>query len=283
MLKTMMNKNGSKGLQGLDGIGYDGRKRGGRWGSLIQTEASRWFPFVPQYDSSLPRLFCFPYGGGNAVIFKHWQSWLQHCALVYPVQLPGRGMRYQEPSYQQIEPLIVELANLFQPYLDRPYYLFGHSMGALIVYELACYLQKNFQSPPKHVIVSGFRAPHLPNPKPPIHTLTTQQFIGELAKMNGIPQEILENPEYLKLFLPSLRADFQLCETYIYQEKEPLQASITAFGGDQDAEVSEEMLWGWKYHTTCQFQLVRFSGNHFFIHQEEKAVVKQIETIVNGE
>ena len=250
------------------------------WSRLLQAKKSLWFPYSCKLESALPRLFCFPYGGGNAVIFQQWQSLLENQVHVYPVQLPGRGMRLQEPSYTELEPLIEELAKVCLPYLDRPYYLFGHSMGALIAYELACYLQKNKQSSPRHLIVSGFRAPHLPNSKPPIHSLPTQQFVAEIAKMNGTPREILENPEYLELFLPSLRADFQLCETYTYQKKEPLQAPLTAFGGKEDPEVTIDMLAEWKHHTSCQFRLIRFPGDHFFIHQEEKAVVKQIGKIV---
>jgi len=191
-------------------------------------------------------------------------------------------MRLQEPSYQQLEPLINDLATVFQPFLDRPYVLFGHSMGALIAYELACYLQKKNLPSPKHLIVSGFRAPHLPNPKPPIHSLPTEQFVEEIAKMNGTPQEILENSEYLELFLPSLRADFQLCETYTYQKKEPLRAPITAFAGTQDPAVTVKMISEWKQHTTNHFKLIRFAGDHFFIHYHEEAIVREIGKIIKG-
>lgn len=269
-------------LQKMVEIGYDEKKKR-RWRRLVPTKAvSLWFPYNPKPHTALPRLFCFPYGGGNAVIFRQWQHYLVDDIDVYPVQLPGRGMRMQEPSYQKLEPLIKEMATAFQPHLDRPYSLFGHSMGALIAFELARYLQKNFQSSPKHVIVSGFRAPHLPDPKPPIHKRSNRQFVEEIAKMNGTPKEILENPEYLELFLPSLRADFQLCETYTYHKGEPLRAPLTAFGGKQDPEVTEEMLKAWKMHTAACFKLVSFSGDHFFIHREEEAVVRQIRKIIKG-
>lgn len=214
------------------------------------------------------------------MIFRKWQHFLVDLVNVYPVQLPGRGIRMNEPSFRQLEPLINKLATVFQPYLDRPYFFFGHSMGALIAFELARYLQKHSHSFPKHVIVSGFRAPHIPNPKPPIYPLSDQQFVDKLTAMNGTPRGILENSEILALFLPSLRADFQLCETYTYRKGEPLRSSITAFGGKDDPEVSEEMLKAWRLHTSGHFANVQFSGDHFFIHSEEEAVIQRIMKVI---
>lgn len=241
---------------------------------------SRWFAIHSNMDINKPRLFCFPYGGGNAMIFRKWQDRLDQYVDVYPVQLPGRGIRIQEPSFRELEPLIEELVEAFQPYIHQSYFFFGHSMGALIAFELARFLQKHFRSSPKHLIVSGFRAPHLPNPKPPIHHLPDQAFSKEIAKMNGTPKEILENAEYLEFFLPSLRADFQLCETYQYQKGGALHSPITAFGGTEDPDVDEAMLEAWKIHTHCQFRLIQFPGDHFFIHHEEQAIVQKVIEII---
>lgn len=244
--------------------------------------SSPWFPFNSAPFTENVRLFCFPYGGGNAAIYQSWQQYLPEKIKVSPVQLPGRGVRIQEPSYQRIMPLIEELTIAIQPYLDRPFIFFGHSMGALLSFELACYLREKNQPLPKHLLVSGYRAPHLPDPNSPIHHLPDPDFIREIAKLNGTPSEILAHPGYLEVFLPALRADFRLCETYQYRQRDPLTCPITAIGGNEDPEVSKEMLLEWEKHTTNRFSLWMFAGDHFFIHSEEEVLVKKIGKLLNS-
>lgn len=243
--------------------------------NYIQNE-SPWFPYNQMSGQETVRLFCFPYGGGNAIVFRQWQLYLPDWIQVFPVQLPGRGIRIQESSFQQLDLLIEELAEAIFPYLDRPFFFFGHSMGALLGFELTRFLRDHKRKQPVHLFVSGYHAPQLPDPNPPIHHLPQQEFIDEIAKMNGTPEELLTNPEYINIFLPSLRADFQLCETYQYRSGEPLTCPITAFGGKEDPETSVEMLRAWKKQTVSRFELEMFSGDHFFIHSEEKALVERI-------
>lgn len=237
---------------------------------------SPWFPYNQAPYDEPARLFCFPYGGGNSVFYRQWQSQLPSHIKVYPVQLPGRGMRMQEPSFHDLPTLITDLAEEISPYLDRPFFLFGHSMGALVSFALTQYLQRTHQPIPAHLFVSGYHAPQLPDPNPPIHHLPEQDFIDEIAAMNGTPKELLENKEYLEVFLPSLRADFQLCETYQYQHTEPLQCPITAFGGEKDPEASPDLLQAWEEQTQDTFTLSILKGDHFFIHTAEKELIQQI-------
>ncbi len=172
----------------------------------------------PNPQASL-RLFCFPYVGGGALIFRTWPNSLPATAEVCPVELPGRGTRLKETPFTRLLPLVQALAQALLPHLDKPFAFFGHSMGALISFELTRQLRRLYGLVPLHLFVSAHRAPQLPDPDPPIHTLPEAEFMEELRCLNGTPKEVLEQPELMELMLPILRADFALCETYIYAKR----------------------------------------------------------------
>ncbi|SFJ64560.1 thioesterase II family protein [Thermoflavimicrobium dichotomicum] len=242
----------------------------------MKTNSKMWFPFNKQKTAARVNLFCFPYAGGNPVIFRSWQTEMPEWIEVFPVHLPGRGMRMAEPSYTDLPALIRDLSQAILPYLTKPFVFFGHSMGALVSYELTRYLADQYQLQPNHLIVSAFRAPQLPDPIPPIYHLPDDAFTDELAKMNGMPQEILQNEEILALFLPILRTDFTLCETYTYRPGPLLNCPITVFGGKKDPEVTLDLLVPWQQQTSGAFQLHLFDGDHFFLHSCEKEVLQVV-------
>lgn len=241
---------------------------------------SPWFPFN-QTLAAPKRLFCFPYAGGNPQFFQAWQEKLPDTVDVIPVQLPGRGIRYTEKSFTKIDELIAALSEAMHPYLDRPFFLFGHSMGALVSFELARFLQHRWHKQPKHLFVSGFHAPHLPDPNPPIYHLPDEAFLDEVIAMNGMPKELLANREWLEAFLPFLRADFTLCEQYRFQVGEVLSCPITAFGGEEDPEAQREHLDPWRKQTKGTFQLHIFPGDHFFLHQHEEKILEVMRKIIS--
>lgn len=185
-------------------------------------------------------------------------------------------MRLHEDAITELPVLVKVLANELSPYLHQPYYFFGHSMGALLSYEVTRNLAKKGKPLPKHLFVSGYHAPQLPGPNPPIHHLPDNDFINKLAKMNGTPSELLANREFLDLFLPSLRADFKMCETYSYIEGPELTCPITVFGGKHDPEASEEMLAAWEMQTSGGFAMQMFEGDHFYLHHHEQMLVERI-------
>ncbi|MFC4545045.1 thioesterase II family protein [Paenactinomyces guangxiensis] len=235
-----------------------------------------WLPYNKRRTSASLRLFCFPYGGGNPAVYLNWQNYMPEEIEIFPIQLPGRGIRFKEPSYTKLEPLIRDMAESLVPFFSEPFAFFGHSMGALISFELARDLQKRYQLQPHHLFVSGYHAPHLPDPNPPIHHLPDNEFIEELSKLNGMPRELLQNKDYFKVFLPSLRADCTVCEQYVYRPGHPLDCSITAFGGHQDPETDFDQLRAWQDQTKSAFDIHMFDGDHFFIHSEEKSLIKII-------
>lgn len=222
------------------------------------------------------RLFCFPYAGGGALIYRDWHRFLPLSIGVYAAQLPGRGYRIAEPPLIALAALIEPMAEAIRPYLDRPFAFFGHSMGALIAFELARKLRGEYGIEPAHLFVSGRRAPHLPDSEPVTYNLGDAEFIEELRRLNGTPREMLENPELMQLMGPVLRADFQLCQTYVYTDAPRLRCPITVFGGLKDDDVTRECLQPWRDHTSASFRLRLLPGDHFFLHSSEAVLLRMI-------
>ena len=220
------------------------------------------------------RLFCFPYAGGGASIYRQWASklpaWVEVCAL----QLPGRENRLREPGYTNMKAAIEEIAETISPLLDKPFYLFGYSMGSLISFELTRLLRRHNLPQPQHLFVSAHRGPSVPRRRTGIHTLPDRQFLDEIKKLGGTPDQVLENEELMEIFLPMLRADFTLLETYEYVPEPPLTCPISAYCGREDEGVSAEEMAGWKVQTSGAFKLVMVSGGHFFIHGQQELLVE---------
>jgi medium-chain acyl-[acyl-carrier-protein] hydrolase len=212
------------------------------------------------------RLFCFANAGGGASAFRSWAASLPAAVEVCPVQLPGRESRLSDPPFVALPPLVRALAQGLRPQLDKPFAFLGHSMGALVGFELARFLRRYYQLEPLHFFVAGRPAPQLPRTKPPIHGLPDAEFRDELRRMNGTPAAVLDHDELMQLILPALRADFTLCETYQYAPEAALACPISAFGGLQDATVSRQDLEAWRDQTTGRFVLRMFPGDHFFLH-----------------
>ncbi len=227
----------------------------------------------PNFYAKL-RLFCFPYAGGGTWSFRSWSTSLTPDVEVCPIELPGRGSRLMEHPFTQLEPLIQALARALLPYLDKPFAFFGHSMGGLVSFELAHLLRKNYDLSPVHLFISGRRAPQVSVSEPPIHHLPEAEFLNELRHLNGTPEAVLENAELMELFLPALRADFAVLETYVYIPKPRLDCPITVLGGLQDFEVSCEDLEAWREQTNTAFSMQMFQGDHFFIHSAQSLLLQ---------
>lgn len=228
--------------------------------------------FKPNPQARL-RLFCFAYAGGGASIYRTWPALLPPEVELCAVQLPGREERTKDAPFTDLPPLIESLSLAIQPYLTKPFAFFGHSMGALVSFELTRRLRKRAAATPLHLLVSAHRAPQLPDPYPPIHQLPDAEFKQELLKLNGTPKSLLENDELMQVLAPVLRADFSVCETYAYTSGEPLDCPITAFGGLQDRETSRAELEAWRKQTQKPFQLHMFEGDHFFFFSARESIL----------
>jgi medium-chain acyl-[acyl-carrier-protein] hydrolase len=232
---------------------------------------------TPQPQASL-RLFCFPYAGGSATIYRTWAKSLPASVEVCAVQLPGRGKRVSEPPFTRLTALIEALAEALVPYLkQRPYAFFGHSMGALISFELTRHLRRTHpQLVPQKLFLSGRRAPSVVNSEPPTYDLPEAQFIETLHNLNGTPREVMEHPELMQLVLPLLRADFSVCETYEYKTGTPLATPLSVYGGLQDTEVTREQLEAWRTETNGAFSLRMFPGDHFYLNTTPDQLLRML-------
>ncbi len=211
------------------------------------------------------RLFCFPFAGGSAFSFRDWPISLPDGVALAAVQLPGREQRITEPPFIRLEPLVFELANALIPYLQTPYVFFGHSMGALLAFEVARELRRRQMPIPAHLLVSAQQAPQLPVNTPAISHLPDSRFIASLKSLGGTAAETLNHTQLRQLLLPTLRADFAVCEGYSYRHEPPLSSAITAYGGLDDPRVSRVSLIDWKQQSTSRFKVRMLPGNHFFI------------------
>ncbi len=197
--------------------------------------------------------------------YRGWAKGLPPEVEVVPVELPGRASRFHEPAFRHMDELIEPLAAGLAPLLDRPAVFFGHSMGALIAFEFARWLRREGREGPRLVFASAKEAPHIPDDEPPIHKLPDPELTERLRSFNGTPEEVLQHPELMAMLLPLIRADFELNETYVCRPEAPLACPITALGGLEDPDVSQEELAAWKEHTTCAFQVRMFAGDHFYL------------------
>lgn len=232
-------------------------------------------PHKPKPGTHL-HLFCFPYAGGGASIFRGWSELLPATVEVIPVQLPGRENRLREPAFTQIPLLVQTLAQLLIPYLDKPFALWGHSMGALVSFELARQLRRENQPGPVHLFLSGYKAPQVEETKSPIHDLPEAEFIEEIRLLNGTPEAVFQNGELMQLMLPILRADFTAVETYKYTHETPLDCSMSVYGGLQDDTINQRELMLWSKQTSQAFMLHMFPGDHFFLHNSKTSLLRTV-------
>ncbi len=234
-------------------------------GRLERINPAPWFTSQKADPQAKLRLFCFPYAGGGASIFRGWNHYLPAGVDVWSVQLPGRGGRYREVPYGAMGSLVKDVTLAIKPFLDRPFCFFGHSLGAIVSFEVAHCLGQEFDLNVEHLFVSGAGGPHLPRNTTDTHHLPDDQFMARLKALNGTPPEVWENPELLRMMLTTLRADFKLAETYACSQRPPLQCPITAFGGLEDSLVSRNDLKAWRTQTTNAFDLWLLPGDHFFV------------------
>lgn len=219
------------------------------------------------------RLFLFPYAGGTPSSFNKWVTGFPNNIEISIVHYPGRGSRFNEPPIRELSVLVNEINHAIQPVLDKPFIFFGHSLGGVLAFELARQLSGQNLPQPQILFVSACGAPHILNPNRPIHALPDPEFIKSLQELNGLPAEVVNNPELMELLLPALRADFEAIESYRYTNGHRLDCPIVAFGGGDDSYVDRDRLEGWENHTTGGFKSQIFSGDHFFINTARQSVI----------
>jgi medium-chain acyl-[acyl-carrier-protein] hydrolase len=217
------------------------------------------------------KLICFPFAGGGSQTYRGWAKDLGIEVVVAP--LPGRELRGREPLRTQMTQLVDDLVPRLAAATTGTYALFGHSMGGKIVFAIARELERRGVPGPRCAIISGAGAPHLPDRFPPIHALPEPELIAELREYGGMQPEILAEPELLEYFLPILRADLEVSETYRVAATDTIATPIVALGGTEDPFVNREELEGWAALTTGGAEARFVDGGHFFIHDRRAEVL----------
>jgi acyl transferase domain-containing protein/surfactin synthase thioesterase subunit len=230
-------------------------------------------------ESAGMRLFCFPYAGGGASVYSSWLERLPPDVELCLVQLPGRENRIEDPPFFDMESLIVALGDELKPLLDRPFAFFGHSLGALISFELASWLGSRNEPSPVHLFVSGYGDPRQPLAIPGMDLVETNDeasLISLLQDFKGTPPEVLGHRDLLRQVLPAVRADFAIASKYRFAPREPLTCDITAFGGDADDLVPVGQFSGWKDLTRGTFKLRIMPGDHFFLRSNRAQLIAML-------
>lgn len=231
-----------------------------------KSSRNRWLAFPKPRPQARLRLFCFPFAGGAATTYRGWSAQFPDTIEVVPVELPGRASRIRETPFRRLDTLLDGLVEGLGSELERPFAFFGHSMGALIGFELARRLRREGLPQPVWLFVSARRPPQLPPKDDDIYyDLPEEEFIAKLRELDGTPDEVLAHPELMQMLLPLLRADFELNETLDYREEAALDCPISAFGGLSDVEVPREDLQQWAPHSRASFKLRMLRGGHFFV------------------
>jgi len=248
----------------------------------MSKQKSKWVINPAPKLNATARLFCFPYGGGSAHVFNSWSSRLPSWIDVCSVQAPGRGDRLSEPPFTNLNDLVNVAAGAVKPFLDLPFAFFGHSIGALISFELSRCLRRRFGVQPFLLLVSGSRAPQICYQGTPFFDLPETQFLAEVERLNGIPKEVLQHSELMQIMTPLLRADFSLDQTYLYKNDQRLSCPIIAFGGLDDVIVNRASLEAWNQQTTASFSAKLFPGDHFFINTATPSLLESISSSISS-
>ncbi len=241
----------------------------------VQQPVDHWLPYgVPA--TSATRLFCFPHAGGGAAGFTSWRRQAGPGLTVCPVQPPGRAERHQHRPHDDVESYVDDLLTAAGHQFTGRYALFGHSVGALVAFRLASRLRESGAPSPVHLFVSGRAAPHLPDTRPQLRDLPIGELVPHLRAMGGTPDLFLSDPDLLSVFLPLLRADFTVNETYRHEPGERLAIPVTAFGGDRDPRAAVAEMRAWGELTSGRFEAHTYPGGHFYL---DKHVAGMLEVI----
>jgi medium-chain acyl-[acyl-carrier-protein] hydrolase len=210
------------------------------------------------------RLFCLPYAGGGASTYREWPAHLAADIEVVAVQFPGREERIRERALSDASELCLQLAAVLAPYLDRPFALFGHCMGGLVSFELTRLFRVIGAPLPVHLFISGHAGPRKVYSFPPMAGMSDDELVALIRRLGGTRDEVLADPDVMRLMVPLLRCDLTVCESYRYVAAEPLACPISVFGGILDKVVRRPDLLLWDAETRGGFQARMYPGGHFF-------------------
>lgn len=224
-------------------------------------------------------LFCLPYAGGSETAYYNWKKYLDSSIELYPIELKGRGRRFNESCYKNIEEATDDIfERIKNKIIDDEYAIYGHSMGSLLAYELYYKIIEENMKKPKHIFFSGYEAPSVIRERENIYKLPDYDFMKKVIDIGGTPEEVINNNEILEIFMPIIRNDFKILENYKYKKRnKKIECNISILNGKQD-DINLEEILSWKNHVDMGLKLYNFEGNHFFINNN----VENIVSIINN-
>lgn len=220
----------------------------------------RWFVSTPDPHASV-LLFCLPYAGGGASAYRHLARALPPGLSALPVQLPGREGRIAEPA----DFTVADVADAVTARADRPYAIYGHSMGGRLGFEVVRELRRRAGVLPYALLVGASRPPDSVEPLSRLAHVDDATLIDRLTELGGVPPEVFEEPELRELVLPVFRADFGWIDRYQYVEEDPLPVPVVAIAGTDDLDAPPELMAGWARHTSAGFEQHVLPGGHLFM------------------
>jgi medium-chain acyl-[acyl-carrier-protein] hydrolase len=228
------------------------------------------------------KLFCFPYAGGSTTVYMKWLKKLNRDISLIPIELPGRGKRFKEQYCNSFDEAVEDTCKQVCSQLgdkDR-FILYGHSMGSLLAYEVTHKLKENLYNEPMHIFFSGRYPPHIIKNER-LHLMTDDELIEEILKFGGTPRELFEDEQLLSLFLPIIRADYQIINTYEYRERSTkLDCNISCLNGLDDEDILDFELKQWSNCTNGNCSFYEFDGGHFFINDKSEEIINIINETV---
>nr|BFE56233.1 alpha/beta fold hydrolase [Dactylosporangium thailandense] len=235
-------------------------------------DVNPWLPLPPGSPDAHP-VYCLPYAGGSAAIYRPWRRQAPPGIAVVPVQPPGRRERFEEPPLTSAVAMAEQAGAAILPTLRGPYSLFGISMGALVAFELAHWLSERGR-PPVRLFVASYPAPHVPRTLPRVHDSPDSTVVELLSALRVTPPEILASEEMRNLLMPLIRADLAVTETYVPRVREPLRMPVTVLRGVDDPHLSEDSARAWSALTEAACTVERFDAGHFLVHERPAEVMR---------
>lgn len=240
---------------------------------------SDWFVRPQPKLAPAVRLICLPYAGGSAATYVPWSPLLPADVELIALQPPGRGSRMADAPHTQMESLVAELMSVFAKITDRPYVIFGHSLGSRVGFEVTLQCQLKGLPLPAHFIASGSRAPYLAKRELPIYELPDAQFMEELRQLDGTPEEVLNNSELMQWLLPLLRADFRIADLH-RSSRTQLQCPLTVLAGSEDETIKPEDVEAWRDLAAGECEIHWVTGGHFFVERNREWVLERVNAVL---
>jgi len=227
------------------------------------------------------KLICLHHAGGGSTSFHPLRRAMGADIAMTAVILPGRESRHREPRQVDAHTSVLQFSDELDETLRGPHVLLGHSMGAMLAYSLAQHRISLGLPAPQAVIVAASPAPHLPSPLHGLHLLDDQRLAAELVQYGGLPAELLSEPDWLELLIPTVRADLRICESFRVTREPPLPCPLHIFGGRVDPLVSPGMLAAWSTYSVRPQPVRIFPGGHFLFREPDEELVAAVRSIVD--